>query len=56
MFMKLRRTGKTERHNAKFEIFKTEAALQRCSETKQQIYGRTPMPKYDFNRVVKQLY
>ena len=54
--MKLRRTGKTERHNAKFEIFKTEAALQRCSETMQQIYGRTPMPKYDFNRVVKQLY
>ena len=39
----------------------TEAALQRCSirrcsESMQQIYRRTPMPKCDFNKVAKQLY
>ena len=28
-----------------------EAAIQRCSENMQQIYRRTPMPKYDFNKV-----
>ena len=39
----------------------TEAALQRCSirrcsESMQQIYRRTLMPKCDFNKVAKQLY
>ena len=29
---------------------------KRCSENKQQIYRRTPMPKCDFNKVAKQLY
>ena len=29
---------------------------KRCSEKMQQIYRRTPMPKYDFNKVAKQLY
>ena len=30
--------------------------LKRCSESMQQIYIRTPMPKCDFNKVAKQLY
>ena len=29
---------------------------KRCSENLQRIYRRTPMPKKDFNKVVKQLY
>ena len=29
---------------------------KRCSENMQRIYRRTPMPKYDFNKVAKQLY
>ena len=29
---------------------------KRCSENKQQIYRRTPMPKCDFNEVAKQLF
>ena len=29
---------------------------KRCSKNMQQIYRRTPMPKYDFNKVAKQLY
>ena len=29
---------------------------KRCSENMQQIYRRTPMPKYDFNKVALQLY
>ena len=29
---------------------------KRCSENKQQIYRRTPMPKCDFNKVALQLY
>ena len=29
---------------------------KRCFENMQQIYNRTPMPKYDFNKVSKQLY
>ena len=29
---------------------------KRCSEDIQQIYRRTPMPKYDFNKVALQLY
>ena len=29
---------------------------KRCSENMQQIYRRTPMPKWDFNKVAKQLY
>ena len=29
---------------------------KRCSENMQQIYGRSPMPKCDFNKVPKQLY
>ena len=29
---------------------------KRCSENMQQMYRRTPMPKYDFNKVAKQLY
>ena len=29
---------------------------KRCSENKQQIYRRTPMPKCEFNKVAKQLY
>ena len=33
----------------------TKAAIQRCSENMQQIYRRTPMQKYDFNKVAKQL-
>ena len=28
---------------------------KRCSENMQQFYRRTPMPKCDFNKVVKQL-
>ena len=27
---------------------------KRCSENMMQIYGRTPMPKCDFNKVAKQ--
>ena len=40
----------------------TEATLQRwsiikrCSKNMQQIYGKTPMSKWDFNKVAKQLY
>ena len=39
----------------------TEAALQsvlrkRCSKSIQQIYRSTPIPKFDFNKVAKQLY
>ena len=29
---------------------------KRCSENVQQIYWRTPIPKYDFNKVTLQLY
>ena len=29
---------------------------KRCSENMQQIYRRTPMLKYDFNKVALQLY
>ena len=29
---------------------------KRCSENMLQIYRRTPMLKYDFNKVAKQLY
>ena len=29
---------------------------KRCSENMQQIYRITPMPKWDFNKVAKQLY
>ena len=29
---------------------------KRCSENMQQIYRRTPMPKYDFNKFASQLY
>ena len=29
---------------------------KRCSENIHQIYGRTPMPNCDFNKVAKQLY
>ena len=38
-----------------------EVAVQRCSFSKkrseniQQMYKRTPIPKYDFNKVAKQL-
>ena len=34
----------------------TEAAIQRCSKNMQQIYRRTPIPKYNFNKVPLQLY
>ena len=30
--------------------------IKRGSENMQQIYRRTPMPKYDFNKVANQLY
>ena len=30
--------------------------IKRGSENMQQIYRRTPMPKYDFNEVANQLY
>ena len=29
---------------------------KRCSENMQQIYRRTPVPKFDFNKVTLQLY
>ena len=29
---------------------------KRCSENMQQIYRRTPMPKYDFDKVALQVY
>ena len=29
---------------------------KKCSENMQQLYKRTPMPKCDFNKVVKQPY
>ena len=32
------------------------ASRKRCSENMQQKYRRTPMPKYDFNKVDEQLY
>ena len=32
------------------------ALRKRYSENMQQIYRRRPMPKYDFNKVTKQLY
>ena len=43
------------------QFLASEAAVQGCSLEKifsnmQQIYTRTPMPKSDFNKVVKQLY
>ena len=28
---------------------------KRCSENMQQIYRRTPIPKFDFNKIAKQL-
>ena len=31
----------------------SEADLHRCSESMQEIYRRTPMPKCDFNKVAK---
>ena len=30
--------------------------MKRCSENILQIYGRTPMPKCNFNKVAKQFY
>ena len=33
-----------------------EVLNKRCSKNMQQSYGRTPMPKCDFNKVAKQLY
>ena len=33
----------------------SEAALHRCSENMQQIYKRTRMPKFDFNKAALQL-
>ena len=29
--------------------------IKKCSESMQQFYGRTSMPKYNFNKVAKQL-
>ena len=39
------------------KFYDTETAVQRkrCSENMQQIYRRTPMPKFDFSKVAKQL-
>ena len=34
----------------------TGVLRKRCSENMQQIYIRTPMPKYNFNKVALQLY
>ena len=28
---------------------------KRCSENKQQVYRKTPMPKWDFNKVTLQM-
>ena len=30
--------------------------LKRCSENMQQIYRRTPIPKWDYNKIALQLY
>ena len=32
------------------------ALKKKCSENTQQIYGRTDMPKCDFNKVALQIY
>ena len=38
------------------KIFSTGALIKRCSEDMQEIYRRTPMSKYHFSKVAKQLY
>ena len=48
----------------KFDIYQSIVQKQpsrgvlrkKCSENMQQIYRRIPMPKFDFNKVVLQLY
>ena len=30
--------------------------VKKCSENMQQIYRRSPMPKWDFNKVARQIY
>ena len=47
---------KTKRQSSVYQNVLSEAATQRCSKNMPQIYGRTPMPKCDFNKVGKQLY
>ena len=46
--------------NASFGILQKQPSRgvlrKRFSENMKQIYRRTPMPKYDFNKVAKQLY
>ena len=41
-----------------YKVFKPPKGVpsERCSENMQQIYRRSPMPKWDFNKVPKQLY
>ena len=49
----------TTKHNLEALLQKqpsTSILRKRCSENMQQIYGRTPIPKCDFNKVAKQLY
>ena len=58
---KLRTKGicfkKSDKMNNKDQEQPSRGVLRkRCSENMQQIYSRTPMPKCDFNEVVKQLY
>ena len=58
---KLRTKGicfkKSDKMNNKDQEQPSRGVLRkRCSENMQQIYSRTPMPKCDFNEVVKQRY
>ena len=39
-----------------FQIYKYKSKMNKSYLSMQQIYRRTPMPKCDFNKVVKQLY
>ena len=43
-------------HSDKQKKFSRSVLRKRCSKNMQQIYRRTPMPKYDFNKVILQLY
>ena len=37
-------------------IFRVAKSRKRCSESMLQVYRRTPMLKFDLNKVAKQLY
>ena len=47
--------AKASKINQQKQLFR-DALRKRCSENMQQGYMRTPMQKFDFNKVAKQLY